>query len=393
MGVACRVSGLTIAALLVLAAGAAACPCGTNCGCGSGCQCGTGGSAGAGTLLPPPPPPPPGSLGVRKNVNALTDQEKEDFVHAVLTLKNTFRPGESLSIYDTFVQVHAQAFLNGQAHGGPAFLPWHRQFLADFERELQLVNPRVTIPYWDFVVDRGTTGGPWTPNFMGGNGNPFNGYVVEDGPFRQGQWKLQFDGPDLRRSFGLLLPTLPKAEDVAAALGVPSYDAFPWSAGTLPDESFRQSIEGFGHLDPENHNRVHLWIGGSSAIIYSPNDPIFWLLHANIDRIWAEWQDVFGDSYLPLDNDPTAPLGHRLDDPMFPFGVTPAQTLDHRALGYVYDTELTAVPEPGTATLLTLGVLTVLAWRWRSRRGLAAVPPAQESGTRSQGSEGRFPVS
>ena len=33
----------------------------------------------------------------------------------------------------------------------------------------------------------------------------------------------------------------------------------------------------------------------------SPNDPVFWLHHCNIDRLWAEWrvQHPTRDAYLP----------------------------------------------------------------------------------------------
>ena len=37
-----------------------------------------------------------------------------------------------------------------QAHGFPAFLPWHRAYLLDLERELQAIDPSVTLPYWRF---------------------------------------------------------------------------------------------------------------------------------------------------------------------------------------------------------------------------------------------------
>jgi tyrosinase len=71
---------------------------------------------------------------------------------------------------------------------------------------------------------------------------------------------------------------------------------------------------------------------------YSPNDPIFWLHHANVDRIWAQWQKFqlgIGGSHPrsadyppitqsdPWNNDPI-PLGHRLNDEMWPWVTNPA---------------------------------------------------------------------
>ncbi len=38
------------------------------------------------------------------------------------------------------------------------------------------------------------------------------------------------------------------------------------------------------------HAGVHNAVGGDMADKSSPTDPLFWLHHANIDRIWAKWQ-------------------------------------------------------------------------------------------------------
>jgi hypothetical protein len=58
------------------------------------------------------------------------------------------------------------------------------------------------------------------------------------------------------------------------------------------------------------HNEAHVNIGGDggtmSDIMISTEDPVFFLLHSNVDRLWATWQareapyfsspdDVFGD--------------------------------------------------------------------------------------------------
>src|SRR5262249_37332924 len=150
-------------------------------------------------------------------------------------------PGSNLSIYDNFVLTHLQSFDDQQAHGGPAFLPWHREFLLEFERELQKINPKVTIPYWDFTNPLDTAAS-FAPNFMGGNGEPNSG-IVRDGPFGTdlGRWPVreEFDGPYLRREFGVAAPTLPTAADVQSALEVMIYDAFPYDRGSPIDESFR----------------------------------------------------------------------------------------------------------------------------------------------------------
>jgi tyrosinase len=117
--------------------------------------------------------------------------------------------------------------------------------------------------------------------------------------------------------------------------------------------------------DPTMHNQVHDWVGGSMLTMFSPNDPVFWLVHANLDRLWAEWEDEHGYDY-PVSG---APPGQNLYDLMDPFGVTPASVLDHHQLGYYYDTEKSAaVPEPASFMLLLLGSIATVVLEFRGRK-------------------------
>ena len=49
----------------------------------------------------------------------------------------------------------------------------------------------------------------------------------------------------------------------------------------------------FGALEQTPHNDVHGLVGGPSGFMgafdTAPLDPVFWLHHANIDRLWAVW--------------------------------------------------------------------------------------------------------
>ncbi len=97
-----------------------------------------------------------GDLLIRRNGKELSAAERETFVNSVLALKRKPSPwAHGLSVYDTFVLWHRDAFGCGvmAAHMGPAFLPWHRQFLMMFEQELRAIEPEVTLPYWDWSVD------------------------------------------------------------------------------------------------------------------------------------------------------------------------------------------------------------------------------------------------
>lgn len=268
----------------------------------------------------------------RKNQATLTPTEKARFVAAVLALKAD-------GTYDRFVAIHDGAHL--AAHRGPAFLPWHREYLRRFELELQRIDSTVTLPYWDWSVDSSPTSTIWNPDFMGGDGRPGDRRVMT-GPFAfdAGQWTLLHGGiQDLRREFAAGAPTLPTPADVTATLAAVPYDVAPWS--TSSPSGFRNRAEGW-IAGPQMHNRVHVWVGGSMLPLTSPNDPVFYLNHAFEDKLWADWQRMHpGEGYLPVSG---AAPGHNLHDAMQPWAaageiVRPSTVLDHHSLGYAYDNE------------------------------------------------------
>jgi tyrosinase len=44
-----------------------------------------------------------------------------------------------------------------------------------------------------------------------------------------------------------------------------------------------------GELEGTPHNFIHRWVNNDMATAESPIDPIFWLHHSNVDRLWTEW--------------------------------------------------------------------------------------------------------
>ena len=298
-------------------------------------------------------------MGIRKNQSSLTPAEKSAFVAAVKALKGS-------GIYDVLVAQHRAAFLagpNDPAHGGPAFLPWHREYLRRFERALQEIDASVSLPYWDWTIDRTLTASIWDSDFMGGNGTGPSQQVAT-GPFAYstGEWTLTVLDPGnttafLTRAFGAM-GALPTQQAVNTAKSVVPYDSPPWNAGSNVNTSFRNRLEGV------IHNPGHMWVGGSMMAMSSPNDPVFWLHHCNIDRLWAEWQtENPGRMYLPPSGTPGVVPGHGLDDPMPPWAgeptpPTPRSVLNHHALDYSYDNEPTTTPE---SLALTIGAPPVSA--------------------------------
>lgn len=306
-------------------------------------------------------------MNIRKNVRSLTADEKARFVKALLELK-------AAGVYDQFVHAHHHVMVpsvfpyeprdanyRNPAHRGPGFLPWHREFLMQLEGELQKVDPSVTIPFWDWTQDAGApTESPiWAEDFMGGNGLESDEWRVQSGPFANsgGKWPVPplpddgLPGPGLKRQFGRILPSLPTEADLRMAMAeifydTPNYDRSPFVIG------FRNRMEGWvtQRGDPrvttpgsQLHNRVHLYIGGNMAPMTSPNDPVFFLHHCFIDKVWADWQAIqavenpdAAPHYAP---ERDGPPGHNLKDQIRPWHRKIEDVLDISKLGYSYETE------------------------------------------------------
>ncbi len=282
-------------------------------------------------------------MAIRKDANVLTTAERAEFVAAILALK-------AEGIYDQFVLRHANAIMSA-IHRCPAFLPWHRRFIYDLELELQRVsgNPNLGIPYWNWPSG-GANASMWDDDLLGGDGDA--GGIVRTGPFRAGQWTIINSsglpaGP-LMREFGQNVPTLPTQAEINQVMAVTPYDTQPWNMSSSP--SFRNQLEGW--IGPNLHNRGHVWVGGSMLPMTSPNDPVFFMNHCMVDKIWHEWQLRFpNQGYLPANG---GPFGQNLTDlmnntPSGPVGSRPIDVLDSTALGIVYDG---VAPQPQPQPLL-----------------------------------------
>src|SRR5256885_977732 len=91
---------------------------------------------------------------VHNGKRILTAGDKAKYVSGVKALKANGR-------YDTYVQTHNDAMMhttpNGSnaAHMGPAFCPWHREFILRLEHDIQQAtgDPDFGLPYWDWAGD------------------------------------------------------------------------------------------------------------------------------------------------------------------------------------------------------------------------------------------------
>jgi tyrosinase len=339
-------------------------------------------------------------VGERRSQRKLSSDEKQKFLDAVIALKNAKYPS-GLSKYDWFVKAHVIGGNMGPdtialpvpppppmimyAHRNPAFFPWHRQFILDFEQALQAIDPSVNLPFWDWTRDDSKKkwlpwGSIWRDSMMGSDGDVDHDDMVMNGRFgshdpqQPGDFQLNLVTASyksyLQRHLGRApaasepgdqsdwtLP-LPDGEDVRDSMTVAAYDADPWDTTPAARDSFRNYQEGWadplpsGHESSESfhmHNRVHVWVGGSMEPMTSPNDPIFFLHHCNVDRIWAMWQARHpGINYPDRAVVTVLQNGQGLNDPMPPWDgrtdpdrgvipvVTPKDVLVHTSLGYSY---------------------------------------------------------
>ncbi len=201
------------------------------------------------------------------------------------------------------------------------FLPWHRAFLYWFEKYLQDAghNTSISVPWWDWTSEASRIEGipkALSDSTFNGNNNPLFSYHVklpksvdltsfnEQTGCRKA---MEFDTHREPDSPGLL----PTKEEVESLLSLRDYG------------DFSDGVE-------DIHNRIHGWIGGRcgdmSYVPFSAFDPIFWIHHCTIDRLFWLWQLRPGNN-LPL---------ILYDEVLDPFSLTVRQVINPYELGYDY---------------------------------------------------------
>jgi len=228
----------------------------------------------------------------RKDQKTFTATEWNAYIDAIEAIA---APGAASPTYKEFVNIHVKAMTHaGHEWGvhtmmgmkGRNFLAWHREYLVKLEARLMLVNPLVTIPYWNWVVNR------TIPTEL-------------KNPSDLTSWGIT-------RGSSFSPSDLPTQADVNSVMGKTTFDAF------------QTAIE-------SPHNWVHNAVGGTMATSSSPADPLFWLHHAFVDKLWADWQKTHtGASHKPSN----------LTETMQPPPVITrkvSEVLKTNSLGYIYE--------------------------------------------------------
>jgi tyrosinase len=238
---------------------------------------------------------------IRKNANTLTPGERNRFVSAFAQLNN-----QGLGRFADFRDMHTNVS-SPQAHGAPGFLPWHRAYILDLERELQAIDPSVSLPYWRFDQPAPNL---FTLDFFGVSDALGTVQFSATNPLQF--WKTDGVQGINRRPFFSTAAAPPGLRTEAQTLALGSqYPAF-------------RTLEG------NPHGSAHTSFGGSiSSIPTAAKDPLFFLLHCNVDRLWAKWQRQNGRfnpaQAASYDSNVGNPIGHNLPDTMWPWnGITGA---------------------------------------------------------------------
>jgi tyrosinase len=241
---------------------------------------------------------------IRKNANTLPAPERDRFLAALGTLN-----ARGHGAYHDFRDMHVDATTR-EMHGSPGFLPWHRAYVLDLERALQVIDPTLTVPYWRFDEAAPNV---FTQDFMG-EPNGDGAVSFKPGHALQ-QWTTDQElGITRNPDFDLSDPADVISEKATMRLGT----------------NFTRFAMGQRGMEIDPHGSAHVSFSEASPIHFigtAVRDPLFFMLHANVDRLWAKWQWV---NHRTRAADPdafatTAPsnIGHHLGDTMWPWnGIT-----------------------------------------------------------------------
>ena len=216
--------------------------------------------------------------GIRRNIAHISTAERMRFRDAVVELNSRYY-SDNVSKWVKQDRIHQATHV----HGGPAFIPWHRELCNRFEQLLREADGELSLHYWDWTEDprragdgAGDTIDLFTTEFMGVPdkrvGAPFTGF------------------PSITRNVasGKDAPVPPGTDTDLAIINSTN--------GVLQTDQwkiFREKLE----REP-NHNSIHAYIGGSIGNPHTAfEDPFVFLLHSNVDRLWAMWQSVSGDGW------------------------------------------------------------------------------------------------
>ncbi|MDQ0454248.1 tyrosinase family protein [Rhizobium paknamense] len=221
---------------------------------------------------------------------------------------------------------------------GDYFLPWHRLYVLQFEEIIRQVSgvAEFTLPYWDYT-------------------NPAQ-YSIP--PQFQ---KASMNDPKWAPLF-VIDRNLDSSEDQTADVnaGEPLNKYYPGDENplVLPPMAGVPYSEFCDQLDDNLHGMVHVLTGNGETnmgvVPWAAKDPVFWLHHCNIDRIWYNWSVLGGKN-------PSETGGTNWQDIHFVFP-TPQGTAQNPSFSSVADIatlpyDYEDLPEPPAKTSVPVAAL------------------------------------
>jgi Common central domain of tyrosinase/Polyphenol oxidase middle domain len=215
------------------------------------------------------PPENPFAVMVRKNIYSLSAAEITSIKNGIAAMK--LLPLTDPTSWTYQAAIHGTTLPNNlpswnschQPGAAFFFLAWHRMYCYFFERILRAKSgdPNLTLPYWNYQTNA----------------------VLH---------------PDYRNSAAS--NTL---YDGSRNASINSGGSLPASISTSINNALLELLYYDFQLDINGpHGSVHGAVGGNMGSVNSAaKDPVFWLHHCNIDRLWEEWLRKCGGRKNPDD--------------------------------------------------------------------------------------------
>ncbi|MFM0441796.1 tyrosinase family protein [Paraburkholderia strydomiana] len=238
--------------------------------------------------------------GIRRNIASVDPSERAMLRDALLELNRRLYPGSrSDPVPGGVTQWFKQDEIHQatHVHGGPEFIPWHREIVNRLEDLLRQVNPQLSLHYWDWTQDPtaipnanlggGNTGllNLFTADFMGYGGStpqPIGPpWQSTSAPWRADGFYVPGANPNRDSPNGT--PADPPDSVERSLLGSPL---------SATDEANILAALDFADmrvLMESAHNAMHGYVRMGGAHI-SFRDPFVFLLHSGQDRLFARWQ-------------------------------------------------------------------------------------------------------
>ena len=248
--------------------------------------------------------------GIRRDIATVSPQERNRFRDAIIALNQRFFPGSRTDFPAGHVshwfkqdEIHQATHV----HGGLAFVPWHREICNRFEALLREVDPDLSLHYWDWNTDpaplftstfmgtaNGDAGEPWLsagfydPNIAGDNFRDNSIHGLNQNP---PGYPLHANPADPPKS--LTRNKQAGAPAVGQSTGGSFWPTDSQFANASSFQEFNDLMQGceMGTSNNCAHGLAHSYIGGSIGNPHTSfRDPFVFLLHSNVDRLWAMWQ-------------------------------------------------------------------------------------------------------